>query len=312
MRTMAIAFITHPDCAQHRVAAMHPEISQRLAAIEDRLIASGLEMVVRHCDAPRVTRTQLERVHDPRYIDAIVRRAPRDDSMICLDDGDTVMTRHSLAAAQRAAGAGVLGVDLVMAGTAEAAFCCVRPPGHHAERARAMGFCIFNNIAVAAAQALDAHGLERVAIVDFDVHHGNGTEHIFRNDERVLFCSSFQHPFYPFTGQRSDSTNLVDVPLPAGTDGPAFRAALAEHWLPALEVFGPELVLISAGFDGHLEDDMSGTALVEADYAWVTRKLVELARRHASGRIVSMLEGGYALDALGRSVVAHINALLDA
>jgi len=259
---MAIAFISHSDCARHRVAAMHPEVPGRLDAIGDRLIASGLDMAVRHCDAPLVTRAQLERVHEAGYIDDIERSVPRDDSMICLDEGDTVMTRYSLAAAQRAAGSGVLGVDLTIAGTAESAFCCVRPPGHHAERARAMGFCIFNNIAVAAAHALEAHGLDRVAIVDFDVHHGNGTEQIFRNDERVLFCSSFQHPFYPFTGHASDSTNLVDVPLTVGAGGAAFRAGITDHWLPALERFAPELVLISAGFDGHLEVSVQTTQLL--------------------------------------------------
>lgn len=308
---MAIAFLSHPDCARHRVAAHHPETPERLASIEDQLIASGLDIALHHCDAPLVTRQQLERVHSIDYIDGIEARVPRNEGMVCLDEGDTVMTRYSLAAAQRAAGAVVRAVDLVMAGTAHAAFCCVRPPGHHAERARAMGFCIFNNIAIGAAHALEQHGLERVAIVDFDIHHGNGTEQIFRNDARVLFCSSFQHPFYPFTGHQSDSRNLVDLPLPAGSCSADFREGIRAHWLPALDRFAPELILISAGFDGHREDDMSGTALVESDYAWITHELVDIASRHAQGRIVSTLEGGYALSALGRSVVAHLNALLD-
>ena len=308
---MAIAFLSHPDCARHRVAAHHPETPERLAAIEDQLIASGLDIALHHCDAPLVTREQLERVHEIDYIDWIESRVPRDDAMVCLDEGDTVLTRYSLAAAQRAAGAVVRAVDLIMTGAAHAAFCCVRPPGHHAERARAMGFCIFNNIAVGAAHALVEYGLQRVAIVDFDVHHGNGTEQIFRNDPRVLFCSSFQHPFYPFTGHESDSRNLVDLPLPAGARGADFREGIRAHWLPALEHFAPELILVSAGFDGHREDDMSGTSLVESDYAWVMRELVDLAARHAKGRIISTLEGGYALSALGRSVVAHLNALLD-
>ncbi|MDT8439752.1 MAG: histone deacetylase family protein [Wenzhouxiangellaceae bacterium] len=308
---MAIAFISHADCLRHRVAAHHPETSDRLGAIEDRLIASGLDLAVRYCDAPLVTREQLERVHDPAYIDWIESSRPTGNEMVCLDEGDTVMTRHSLAAAQRAAGAPVLGVDLVMAGTAHAAFCAVRPPGHHAERARAMGFCLFNNIAVGAAHALAEHGLERVAIVDFDVHHGNGTEQIFRNDDRVLFCSSFQHPFYPFTGHESDSRNLVDVPLPATARSEQFREAVAEHWLPALERFAPQMIFISAGFDAHIEDDMSGVALVEADYAWITRELVKIARQHAEGRIVSCLEGGYDLSSLGRATIAHLDAMLD-
>ncbi|MDT8449077.1 MAG: histone deacetylase family protein [Wenzhouxiangellaceae bacterium] len=308
---MAVAFISHPECALHRVAAHHPEVPARIGAIEDRLLASGLELAVHRCDAPLVTRGQLERVHDPVYLDWIEDCVPRDDSMVCVDAGDTVMTRHSLAAAQRAAGAVVHGVDLVLAGTAHAAFCCVRPPGHHAERALAMGFCLFNNIAVGAAHALEHHGLERVAIVDFDVHHGNGTEQIFRNDPRVLFCSSFQHPFYPFTGHGAETANLVDLPLPAGTGGEVFRLEVSRHWLPALDAFRPQLLMISAGFDGHAEDDLAGFELVESDYSWITRELTAIARRHARGRIVSVLEGGYALLALGRSAIVHLDALID-
>ncbi|MBZ0122609.1 MAG: histone deacetylase family protein, partial [Roseovarius sp.] len=204
----------------------------------------------------------------------------------------------------------VLGVDLIMRGEANPVFCAIRPPGHHATRNTAMGFCLFNNVAVAAAHALSEHGLSRVAILDFDVHHGNGTEDIFHSDDRVLFCSTFQHPFYPFTGHESDARNLVDVPLPAGTDGAAFRAAVAEHWLPALESFRPEFLFISAGFDAHILDDMSGLALSEDDYRWLTRELVAVAGAHAQGRILSMLEGGYEPGALARSVVAHVKALM--
>lgn len=308
---MALAFISHPDCARHRVAAHHPETAERLAAIEDRLIASGLDAVVQHFDAPLVGREQLARVHDKGYIGAIEDGAPGPGEMICLDEGDTVMSEHSLAAARRAAGAAVLGVDLVMQNRAHAAFSCVRPPGHHAESGRAMGFCIFNNIAVGAAHALAAHGLERVAIVDFDVHHGNGTEQIFRNDPRILFCSTFQHPFYPFTGHEAETANLVDAPLPAGTGSDAFRDAILEHWIPALDRFRPQLIMISAGFDGHIEEDMAHFMLADDDYAWVTRRLLGIARRHCGGRIVSCLEGGYALSALGRSAIAHIKALID-
>jgi len=308
---MALAFISHADCARHRVATHHPETAERLAAIDDRLIASGLDAVVQHFDAPMAERAQLARVHDEDYIDAIERDAPGPGEMVCLDEGDTVMTEHSLAAARRAAGAAILGVDLVMQGRAHAAFCCVRPPGHHAEQARAMGFCIFNNVAVGAAHALEHHGLERVAIVDFDVHHGNGTERIFAKEPRILFCSTFQHPFYPFTGHEAETTNLVDAPLPAGTGSDAFRAAILEHWRPALEQFRPQLLMISAGFDGHVEEDMAHFMLLDEDYAWVTRLLVEVAQRHAAGRIVSCLEGGYALSALGRSAIAHVKALID-
>jgi len=308
---MALAFITHPDCARHRVAAHHPETADRLAAIEDRLIASGLDTVVQHFNAPLAERAQLARVHDGDYIDAIEAGAPGPDEMVCLDEGDTVMTEHSLDAARRAAGAAVLGVDLVMENRAHAAFCCVRPPGHHAETSRAMGFCIFNNIAVGAAHALVHHGLERVAIVDFDVHHGNGTEQIFRDDSRILFCSTFQHPFYPFTGHEAETANLVDAPLPAGTGSDAFRGAIREHWLPALDRFRPQLLMISAGFDGHVEEDMAHFMLLDDDYAWITGQLSEIARRHADGRIVSCLEGGYALSALGRSAIAHLRTLID-
>ncbi|HKL52575.1 MAG TPA: histone deacetylase family protein [Wenzhouxiangellaceae bacterium] len=308
---MALAFISHPDCARHRVAAHHPETAERLAAIDDRLIASGLDSVMQHFDAPLADRAQLARVHDEDYIDAIEAEAPGPGDMVCLDEGDTVMTEHSLAAARRAAGAAVLGVDLVMENRAHAAFCCVRPPGHHAETNRAMGFCIFNNVAVGAAHALAHHGLERVAIVDFDVHHGNGTEQIFKSEPRILFCSTFQHPFYPFTGHEAETANLVDAPLPAGTGSDAFRGAILEHWLPALDQFQPQLLMISAGFDGHVEEDMAHFMLMDDDYAWITRQLTEIARRHAGGRIVSCLEGGYALSALGRSAIAHLRALID-
>ncbi|MFU8877867.1 MAG: histone deacetylase family protein [Wenzhouxiangellaceae bacterium] len=309
---MAIALISHPDCALHRTALHHPENADRLDAIRDRLLASGLDQALLHYDAPMATRSQLQRVHDAAYLDWIEASAPVDDSMVCLDEGETVMTRHSLTAAQRAAGAGVLAVDLVLKGEAHSAFCCVRPPGHHAERNRAMGFCIFNNVAVATAHALEEHGLQRVAIIDFDVHHGNGTERIFAGDPRVLFCSSFQHPFYPWTGHEAETANLVDIPLPAGARGPALLAGIDQHWLPAIDAFEPELVLVSAGFDGHLEDEMSDTELIDRDYACITRRIVEVARRHARGRIVSCLEGGYSLSALGRSVAVHLHELLDA
>jgi acetoin utilization deacetylase AcuC-like enzyme len=214
-------------------------------------------------------------------------------------------------AALRSAGAGVLATDLVMRGEVENAFCSVRPPGHHAERAKSMGFCFFNNIAVAAAHALEAHGLERVAVVDFDVHHGNGTEDIFANDPRVLMVSTFQHPFYPYSGTDDPAPNMINVPVPAGTRGEGFRQVVSDSWLPALRGFAPQAIFISAGFDAHYEDDMASLGLVEADYAGVTQQLKEIAAETAAGRIVSMLEGGYALSALARSVTAHIKVLAD-
>ena len=304
-----LGFISHPACRDHDAGPMHPDTPERLDAIGNQLIMSGLDFVLRHYDAPEATRAQLSRAHDPAYVARIFAAAPGVGERVEID-GDTVMSPGTLKAALHAAGAGVLGVDLVMRGEANPVFCAVRPPGHHATRDTAMGFCLFNNIAVAAAHALAKHDLDRIAIVDFDVHHGNGTEDIFHSDPRILFCSSFQHPFYPFTGHESDATNLVGVPLSAGTDGVGFRAAIRAHWLPALELFRPEFLFISAGFDAHLLDDMSALGLREDDYRWLTRELVGVANAHAQGRILSMLEGGYEPGALARSVVAHVNALM--
>jgi acetoin utilization deacetylase AcuC-like enzyme len=305
---MTIAYITHPECLLHEMGRGHPESPQRLYAINDQLVVSGLEPVLLHREAPPVTREQLERVHAPDYVQTIFDVAPQEG--LAYLDPDTAMNPHSLPAALRAAGAAVLGVDLVMAGEVPAAFCAVRPPGHHAERARAMGFCLFNNVAVGTAHAIAAHGLERVAVADFDVHHGNGTEDIFRAEPRVLLCSSFQHPYYPYSGADTVSDHIVNVPLPAGTKGEAFRAAIAAHWLPALEAFKPQLIMVSAGFDGHHADEMANLLLSEADYSWISHEIKALADRHCQGRIVSVLEGGYALHALGLSVTAHLKALL--
>lgn len=305
-----LAYISHHECHDHDAGPLHPEQAARLEAINNQLISSGLDYVLRHYDAPLVTREQLERVHDAEYIDRVYALAPGEGMGSVEVDGDTVMSPGTLRAAERAAGAGVQAVDLVMSGEANPAFCAVRPPGHHAEHATAMGFCLFNNIAVAAGHALTAHGLERVAIIDFDVHHGNGTEDIFRAEPRVLFCSSFQHPFYPFTGHEKETANLVDIPLSATAGSKEFREAVSEHWLPHLEDFKPELVLISAGFDAHVADDMSNVALTDDDYEWVTRALVGVAARHSHGRIVSMLEGGYEPAVLARSVVRHLDVLI--
>ena len=268
-----LAIISHPDCLMHDAGQHHPEDAGRLYAINDQLIASGLDMLVEHHDAPLATVEQLSRAHDPAYVRRIFDVAPSVGAIEI--DGDTVMTPHSLAAARKA-----------------------------------MGFCLFNNIAVAAAHALETYGLQRIAIVDFDVHHGNGTEDIFARDERVLFCSSFQHPFYPNTGFDSDTQNLVDVALPSGTTGPEFRRAIAERWFPALNAFKPEFLFISAGFDAHVLDEMSGLGLVEADYGWITAELSSIAETHSQGRILSMLEGGYDHGALARSVVSHLKALM--
>jgi acetoin utilization deacetylase AcuC-like enzyme len=304
---MQTAFITHPACRKHDMGSHHPESPARLMAIEDRLIASGLYSMLQHHESPRASREQLARVHSSHYIDAIEAAAPS-KGLVQLDP-DTAMNSFTLEAALHAAGAVVLGTDLVMAGRAENGFCNIRPPGHHATRNHAMGFCFFNNVAVGVAHALAVHGLERVAIADFDVHHGNGTEDIFADDDRVMLCSTFQHPFYPHCGADSGSDHIINVPLPAGTNGVDFRAAVRKHWLPALERFQPQMLFISAGFDAHREETIASLALIEADYVWVTEELKKMAQKWCKGRIVSVLEGGYALDALGRSATAHIKVL---
>src|SRR5581483_6948303 len=291
--------ITHPSCALHDMGSYHPECPDRLHAIGDRLISAGLDAHLVHHTAPEATREQPERAHDSDYIAEIEGSTP--DEGLYYIDPDTALNPYSVTAAKHAVGAAVLATDLVLRGECQRAFCAVRPPGHHAERGRAMGFCIFNNVAVAALHALEAHGLERVAIVDFDVHHGNGTENIFTGDERVLMVGTFQHPLYPYSGFDSKAPNMVNVPLAAGSGTQQLQAAVNDRWMPALEKHQPQLIIVSAGFDAHREDPLAGLRFTEADYAWVTRTLVEVANRHAQGRIVSSLEGGYNLSALGRS-----------
>ncbi len=304
---MQTAYISHPVCRKHEMGRSHPESPARIQAIEDQLIASRVYDFLRHCEAPRASYEQLARVHSAHYIREIEAAQP--SSGLRMLDPDTLMNPYTWEAALRAAGAVVLGTDLVVSGQVENAFCNVRPPGHHAGRSRAMGFCIFNNIAVGAAHALEHHKLERVAIVDFDVHHGNGTEEIFRDDSRVMLCSSFQHPFYPYEGADTGSDHIIPAPLPAYTDGKGFRAAVAKRFVPALEAFRPQMIFVSAGFDAHRDDEIGSLRLVEDDYAWVTREIMRIATEHARGRIVSALEGGYTLDALARSVMAHVKVL---
>ena len=304
---MPTAYLTHPACLKHEMGADHPECPARIHAIEDRLIASGLMPFLAHFDAPVVTREQLLRVHSASYIESLYAQSPA--AGLAYLDGDTAMNPYSLDAALHAAGAAVQAVDLLMTGKAENAFCNIRPPGHHAGRDSAAGFCLFNNVAVAAAHALDHYGLERVAIADFDVHHGNGTEAIFHDDPRVMLCSTFRHPYYPYCGDASGNDHIINVPLAAGASGEDFRAAVTQFWMPALAAFNPQLLFISAGFDAHREDDMGGLALREADYIWVTEQLKAFAAVHAGRHIISVLEGGYALGALGRSAAAHIRVL---
>jgi len=301
------AFITHADCRKHDMGRGHPECPERLDAIADQLIASRIERFLERHEAPLATDEQLALVHPIDYVRAIREAAPQNGTIHL--DPDTAMNPHSLNAALRAAGAAVLATDLVMKGEVDSAFCSVRPPGHHACRARPMGFCIFNNVAIAARHAMQAHGAERVVIVDFDVHHGNGTEEIFAGEEGVLMVSTFQHPFYPYSGTEDPAPNMLNVPLPAGAGSKEFRAAVTDEWMPALEKFAPQLVIFSAGFDAHAEDDMAMLRLVDDDYRWVTEQMKSVADRHAGGRIVSMLEGGYALSALGRCAVQHLRVL---
>jgi acetoin utilization deacetylase AcuC-like enzyme len=289
--TVPIAYITHPTCHLHDMGPYHPECPQRLDAIHDHLISAGLDGVVAHYEALAATREQLERVHSGRYI---------------------ALNPHSLEAARHAAGAVVLGTDLVMSGQCSAAFCAVRPPGHHATRERAMGFCLFNNIAVGVAHALAKHGLTRAAVIDFDVHHGNGTEDIFAGNADVIMVGTFQYPLYPYSGVEPLGVNMHNVPLSPGSGSGAFRAAITERCLPALEAHRPEILFVSAGFDAHREDPLANLKLADEDFAWVTSEIVAVAARHAQGRIVSSLEGGYALPALGRSAIAHLRGLAEA
>ena len=310
-------FFTHADCKGHEMGRGHPECPERLDAIEDRLLVSGVGDALERREAPLAALSDIELAHGKMFVAALHGLNERLHDEIAAGgpgyaqlDPDTAMNPLTWAAALRGAGAALAATDAVIAGELENAFCAVRPPGHHACRDKAMGFCFFNNVAIAAKYALHRHGLQRVAIVDFDVHHGNGTENIVAGDDRILMVSFYQHPFYPY-GDQSDAANLVNVPVPAYTKGPAVRELIDTHWIPRLEAHRPEMIFISAGFDAHREDDLGQMGLVEQDYAWITDRLKTVAARHAKKRIVSCLEGGYNLSALGRSVVAHIRVLAD-
>ncbi len=303
------AYITHIECLKHDMGPYHPECPQRIMVIQKALEATDIFTKLQYHDAPLVCDRQLSRIHPPEYIAAIRRTAPQ--SGLQFLDPDTAMNPYTLNAALRAAGSVVRAVDLIMAHEANNAFCAVRPPGHHAESSRAMGFCIFNNVAVGIAHALEQYGLKRAAILDFDVHHGNGTEAIFSNNPQVLLCSTFQHPFYPHCGTDQHHRNCINIPLAAGSDGTVFRKAVMDYWLPAVDLFQPEIIFISAGFDAHREDDMANLNFDDADYVWITQQIRLWAEKHAQGRIVSVLEGGYSLKALGRCVAQHIGVLMD-
>lgn len=305
---MLPAYISHPDCLKHAMGAQHPECPERIGAVSDMLLIKGLLDFMQPCDAPLATEQQLAQAHSSLYIHSIAAQSPHEGSVQV--DPDTSMNPYTHRAALRAAGAAVLATDLVLTKGAGTAFCNVRPPGHHAEHDAAGGFCFFNNAAVGIRHALNVHGLERVALIDFDVHHGNGSEDILHGDERVLMCSIFEDKLYPFCGNVPRGSNMVNVALPARSGGDLLRQAVAQQWLPALERFQPQLIFISAGFDGHRDDDMGNLGLVEADYAWLTRQIAGVARRHCQGRIVSCLEGGYELSSLARSAAAHVRVLL--
>jgi len=316
---MTIGIIGHYRCGEHNKDDDHPENGKRLTAISDQLIRSGLDYVVRQFDANPIDKSLISLAHTQEYINFVFDNAPTEDDETFVVGEDSVMDSKTLTSILLSAGAVIDGVDLVMNKTLSSAFCTTRPPGHHAEHNKGMGFCYFNNIAIAAAYAKQKYKLKRIAIVDFDVHHGNGTEDIVRNyfptvddtaDTSYLFCSSYQYPFYPFDITESDTPPVINTPLAATSKGDAFRKAISEHWLPALNEFKPEIIFISAGFDAHIEDEMSQICLTESDYRWVTDELRVIAQEHAQGRIVSVLEGGYNLSALGRSVVAHINGLI--
>jgi len=296
----------------------HPECPQRLDAIQDRLLISGVSMGLTPMEAAPAALSDIELAHDRMHVAALrgLSDRLRDDLMAggpehLQVDPDTSLNLHTWEAALHSAGAAIAATDAVIEGELENAFCATRPPGPHATRQQAMGFCFFNNVAIAAKHALDRHGLKRVAVVDFDVHHGNGTEDILAGDDRVLMVSFFQHPFYPYNGAENPAPNMVNVPVPAYTRGMEIRELVETFWVPRLEAHRPELIFISAGFDAHREDDMGQLALTEADYSWITWLIRELAKKHAGGRIVSCLEGGYNLSALARSVEAHLRALAD-
>lgn len=311
-------YFSHRDCWLHEMGPGHPECPARLDAIEDRLLVSGVGDALERCNVPLASLAEIELAHDPMHIAALQGLTDRLEQELAAGgpehrqlDTDTSINRHTFKAALRAAGATLAATDAVLAGELENAFCSVRPPGHHATRNQAMGFCFFNNVAVGVKYALERHHLKRVAVIDFDVHHGNGTEDILAGDPRVLMCGIFQHPFYPFSGDKDPAPNMLNVPVAAYTKGMDIREIIEMMWIPRLEAFKPEMIFISAGFDAHREDDMGQLGMTENDFAWITSRIKDIARRFSKGRIVSRLEGGYVMDPLARSVEAHLRVLAD-
>ena len=315
----ATGYYIHRDCKLHDMGAGHPECPERIDAIEDRLLMTGVSDVLDRREPQPANLAEIKLAHRRLHIasirgmsdwlheDDVAAGEPQHFSL----DTDTSMNSHTYRAALLSAGAAVQATDAVLAGELENAFCCIRPPGHHACGDKAMGFCFFNNVAIAAKYAVARHPLERVAIIDFDAHHGNGTEDIVAGDERILMVSFYQHPFYPEDWPMRQADNLLNMPVPAYTKGMDIRELVEQAWIPRLDAFRPELIFISAGFDAHREDDMGQLGLTESDYQWITQRIKEVAWRHCQGRIVSCLEGGYNLESLARSVEAHVRVLAD-
>ncbi|MBP6321632.1 MAG: histone deacetylase family protein [Giesbergeria sp.] len=318
MSVSKTGYFTHRDCWKHEMGPGHPECPERLDAIEDRLLVSGVFDALERYDAPQAATADLELAHDRMHVammrgysELLAEEVQAGGPQFSQIDPDTSINVHTWNAALRSAGAGMAATDAVMAGEIENAFCAVRPPGHHATRNKAQGFCFFNNVSVAAKYALERYHLQRVAVVDFDVHHGDGTENILAGDMRALMVGIFQHPFYPFCGDQNPAANMLNVPIPAYTRGMDIREIIEMSWIPRLEEFQPEMIFISAGFDAHREDDMGQLGLTEQDFAWITQRIKDIAKRYSKGRIVSLLEGGYVMSPLARSVEAHIRVLAD-
>ncbi|MBI1238970.1 MAG: histone deacetylase family protein [Alphaproteobacteria bacterium] len=309
---MTTGLFSSSACLYHEPPLGHPESPDRLRAVLHALEGEAFQFLQRF-DAPPAAREDLERLHGAAYVDAILAAVPQEGHAHI--DADTVLSPGSREAALRAAGAVTAAVDAVIAGDVQNAFCAVRPPGHHAEPHQAMGFCLFNNIAVGALRARAVHGLKRIAVIDFDVHHGNGTQAAFESDPDLFYGSTHQAPLYPGTGhprERGIAGNIVNAALRPGASGPEFREAMDAIVLPALEAFSPELVLVSAGFDAHRLDPLANLGLTEADFGWITERLARIARQTCGGRLVSSLEGGYNLTALADSASAHVKALMEA
>ncbi|CAH9049733.1 Histone deacetylase-like amidohydrolase [Pseudoalteromonas sp. CIP111854] len=304
---MRTAVISHPHCRKHKMGMDHPECPERLDAITDRLLSSGVDATVAHMQAPKADMSHFALVHESSHIKAVCAAIPQHGTQQFADD--VLLCPDSFKAIERAVGAGILAVDEVLEGNLDAAFCNVRPPGHHANQKTSSGFCVFNNLAIAVEYA-KTKGVERIAILDIDVHHGNGTQDIFRQRSDILFCSLFQYPFYPNT-EIENNEHIINSPLPVASKGEDLKALFNQQWLPKLREFNAELIFISAGFDAHIEDDMAGLQFVEADYQWLTEQVIKVLKDTQAKGIISFLEGGYALSALGRSVSTHIKILVE-